>query len=601
MSEIGWAIRVNTVMTTSVAPTSQHPAVPVSPTRQWSRTLAVSAVLTAIGAFAFGPLWERYPGVASGSILFTAMFSCAGVILWDEPGHRRTAVLLILGGQFWAVGWSEQWRVGPLPFFSGISSYLAMSLAAWALFRYPDAALMTRFERVFLAVLGLAAVGGITAEVVTMRPEWSDYPPDSWWITLSDSMTLHDRIGAGVRRVQLVVVALFLLLWVLRIRRMRGLDRDLVAPMAFASPVIAVAVGAVPVAKLLGLEGRAMDQVYAVQPAVLAVIPLAFLISVVRRRLADHAVITLLGQVQRRPTPMAVQEALRTALRDATLRVRYWAPELNTHVDVTGEPAGPPPAGSDRLLLPVATTSGEPLAVIDTDPVLRRHPNVVANALAAGGLALENAQLQAAVLARLSQVRALRMQAVQAGVAERRRVERNLHDGAQQRLLALRLVLAASDSPELTDAARSRLRRMNQEIALALNELRDLARGIHPAVLSQAGLSAAIEAVAQQQPALVDSSLPGGRFPAATEETAYYLICAALKGAGQAARVSIRGHETDGVLTIEVQDDARRPAQLRLDAELPGMLDRVRALGGDIMFSTLSRGGSLMVAAIPCA
>jgi signal transduction histidine kinase len=208
--------------------------------------------------------------------------------------------------------------------------------------------------------------------------------------------------------------------------------------------------------------------------------------------------------------------------------------------------------------------------------------------------------LQAAVLARLSQVRALRMQAVQAGVAERRRVERNLHDGAQQRLLALRLVLAASDSPELTDAARGRLRGMNQEIALALSELRDLARGIHPAVLSQAGLSAAIEAVAQQQPGLIEASLPGGRFPAATEETAYYLICAALKGTGRAARVSIRGHERDGVLTIEVQDDARRPAEFRLDAELPGMLDRVRALGGDIMFSTLSRGGSLMVAAIPC-
>nr|WP_269329307.1 histidine kinase [Kineosporia babensis] len=194
------------------------------------------------------------------------------------------------------------------------------------------------------------------------------------------------------------------------------------------------------------------------------------------------------------------------------------------------------------------------------------------------------------------------MQAVQAGVAERRRVERDLHDGAQQRLLALRLVLAASDRPQLSEAARERLRQMNQEIALALNELRDLARGIHPAVLSQAGLSAAIDAVADQQPIEVEASLPTGRFPAATEETAYYLICAALKTAEApgASRVIIRGHERDGVLTIEVEQDSRRPAGSRLESELPGMLDRVRALGGDIMFSTLSRGGSLMVAAIPC-
>ncbi|MBT0767567.1 hypothetical protein KIH74_01440 [Kineosporia sp. J2-2] len=595
--------------TTSIAQTSQQLPVPLSPSRQWSRTFAVTGALTALGALLFGPLWHEYPQVASGSILFTAMFSCAGVILWDEAGHRRTAVLLILAGQFWALGWSEEWAFGPMPLVSGISSYVALSLAAWALFRYPDPALMTRLERIFLALLALAAIGGIVAEDLTMEPEWKDYAPDSWWLTLSSDHALHDRIAESVRTAQLVVIAVFVLMWIVRIRRTRGLDRELLAPMAVASPLIAVAVAAVPVAKLLGLTGGAMDRVYALQPAVLAVIPLTFLISVVRRRLADHAVLTLVQQVQRRPTPEAVQTALRTALRDATLRVRYWAPDLNTHVDVTGAPAGPPgPDGpdGDRLVLPVTAPSGGPLAVIDADAGLRRHPQVVANALAASGLALENAQLQAAVLGRLSQVRALRMQAVQAGVAERRRVERNLHDSAQQRLLALRLVLAASDSPELGTGARDRLHEMSSEIALALNELRDLARGIHPAVLSQAGLSAAIEAAAQKQPLLlVDATLPAGRFPAATEETAYYLICAALKGAAEqspaASRVSIRGHETDGVLTIEVEDDARRPAQLRLDAELPGMLDRVRALGGDIMFSTLSRGGSLMVAAIPCA
>ncbi|MCE0539992.1 histidine kinase [Kineosporia rhizophila] len=583
----------------SVAPTWQPGSAPVSPTRQWSRTLALTAVLTVVGALIFGPLWQRYPEVAAGSILFTAMFSGAGVILLDEPGHRRTAVLLILAGQFWALGWSEEWRFGPLPFLSGPASYLALSLAAWAMFRYPDPALMNRRERVFVRVLATVAVGGILAETLTARPQWRGFEADTWWLTVFADQEFNTALGHLLRPVQVLVIGVFLLLWIVRIRRMRGLDRELLTPMATASPVIAVAVGAVPVAKLLGFTEQTMDRVYALQPAVLAVIPLAFLISVVRRRLADNAVLTLIQLLQRRPTPEAVQTALRTALRDATLRVRYWAPELNTHVDVTGAPAGPP-ADADRLVLPVTAPTGGPLAVIDADPALSRHPLVLSNALAASGLALENAQLQAAVLGRLSQVRALRMQAVQAGVAERRRVERDLHDGAQQRLLALRLVLAASDHPGLPGPARERLRRMNHEIALALNELRDLARGIHPAVLSQAGLSAAVGAVADQQSVAVEASLPAGRFPAATEETAYYLICAALKGAADVSRVSIRGHEADGVLTIEVEDEARRPAQLRLDAELPGMLDRVRALGGDVMISTLARGGSLMVAAIPC-
>ncbi|MDP9825830.1 sensor histidine kinase [Kineosporia succinea] len=591
--------------TTSLAPTSQQRPPPLSPSRQWSHTLAVTGALTLLGAFVFGPLWREYPEVAAGSILFTAMFSGAGAILWSEPGHRRTAVLLVLAGQFWALGWSEEWRVSPFPLVSGISSYVALSLAVWAMFRYPDPALMNRVERVFVRVLAVTVIGGILAETVTMRPEWKDYDPGTLWITLHADRALHDAIGEVMQTVQVLLVAGFLLLWMVRIRRMRGLDRELLAPMALAAPAAGLAAAAVPVARLFGLSGTRMDTVYAFQPAVLAVVPLAFLVSVVRRRLADNAVLTLIQQVQRRPTPEAVQTALRTALRDATLRVRYWAPDLNAYVDVTGTPIDEPvdQSGGDRLELVVTAPAGGPLAVIDADAVLRRHPHVVSNALAASGLALENAQLQAAVLGRLSQVRQVRMQAVQAGVAERRRVERDLHDGAQQRLLALRLVLAASDSPDLSDSSRERLRSMSHQIALALNELRDLARGIHPAVLSQAGLSAAIEAMAQQQPLVVDADLPAGRFPAATEETAYYLICAALKGAAEqsGARVSIRGHETDGVLTIEVEDDGRRPAQMRLDAELPGMLDRVRALGGDIMFSTLSRGGSLMVAAIPCA
>jgi signal transduction histidine kinase len=235
--------------------------------------------------------------------------------------------------------------------------------------------------------------------------------------------------------------------------------------------------------------------------------------------------------------------------------------------------------------------------------VLRRHAQLVVGALSAASLALENAQLQAAVLAQLAQVRAARQQAVAAGVAERRRLERDLHDGAQQRLLALRLALAAADDASFDASTRDYLHRMSREIGTALAELRDLARGIHPAVLSQAGLSAAIEALVERHPGSVEASLPTGRFPAVTEETAYFVICEALENATEYAtadRVSIRGHENDGVLTIEVEDHGRQRTDLRLGTGLNGLIDRVRALGGDILFSELSNNGSLMVAAIPC-
>ncbi|GLY31553.1 hypothetical protein Kisp02_49180 [Kineosporia sp. NBRC 101731] len=591
------------VSSASLVVTAPSPSVPPSGTRQWSRTFASTLALSLLGAVFMGPLWQEYPVVAFGSLLFGAMLTCAGVILWEEPGHRRAAVLLVAAALLWALGWSEEWAFGPLPLLSGLSSFLALSLAVWAMFRYPDPTLMNRAERVFVASLAFVLVGGILAQDLTMRPEWKDYDPGTWWVTLYADRGLNDAVIRVASAGQLVLAVLFTVLWMVRIRRMRGLDRQLLAPMALAAPATTLAAVIVPVAQLLEVHGDWKDYTFALQATLFALVPMAFLASVVRRRLADQAVLSLIRQVQRHPTPEAVENALREALLDESLHVRYWAPELNTYVDTTGAPDGSTPIDEKRLLLPVASASGAALAVIDTDPALRRHPNLVANAVAASGLALENAQLQAAVLGRLSQVRSNRMQAVRAGAAERRRIERDLHDGAQQRLLALKLFLAASDSNDLTETSRERLKGISQEISRALDELRDLARGIHPALLSQAGLGAAVEAVAQRQPGPVDVALPSARFPAATEETAYTLICAVLTAAreptGKQARLEIRGHESEGVLIIEIEDDDARPAQLRLGAELPGMIDQVRALGGDVMFSALGHGGSLMVAAVP--
>jgi signal transduction histidine kinase len=593
---------VTLMSSTSLVVTSHLPSAPPSATRQWSRTFAATFALTALGALIMGPLWQGYPVVATGSLLFGAMLTAAGVILWDEPGHRGTGALLIGAALFWSLGWSEEWGFGPMPLLSSFASFVALSLAVWAMFRYPDPALMTGVERTFVLMLTVVLIAGVFAQDATEPPEWEDYAPGTWWITIHPDRGLNDTIIRVASTGHLILATLFSVLLLIRIRRMRGLDRQMLAPLALVAPIATLAGIIVPLAALLGLHGTLRDAGFAAQSGLFALVPIAFLASVIRRRLADNAVLTMIRQVQGRPTPEAVQTALRLALLDDSLQVRYWAPELNAYVDIAGEPNAEP--DQRRLLLPVASATGTALAVIDTDPALRRHRNVVTNAVAASGLALENAQLQAVVRARLGQVRAVRMQAVQAGTAERRRVERDLHDGAQQRLLALKLFLAASDSPKLSARARQHLRSISREISLALDELRDLARGIHPAVLSQAGLGAAVEAVAQRQPVPVEVRLPSDRYPAATEETAYALICAVLDAAEPATdgrvRVEIRGHEADGVLTIEIEDDAPHPAQLRLGAELPGMLDRVRALGGDIMFSALSRGGSLMVAAIPC-
>jgi signal transduction histidine kinase len=364
--------------------------------------------------------------------------------------------------------------------------------------------------------------------------------------------------------------------------------------------VAAVVSAAVPIAQLAGLPYRLLYTAYSVETGSLVAVPVAFLIAVVRRQLANTAVLELLRAVQHRPTPEAVQQSLRSALGDPSLRVGYWAPELRSYVDVGGLRIETLPDPALRLVVPISSGSGGRLAVIDTEPSLRRHPELVTSAVSASGLALENAQLQASVRAQLEQVRASRLRVIEAGVVERRRLERDLHDGAQQRLLALRLALVAADDGSLPPSEQVFLRAMGQEVAVTLAELRDLARGIHPAVLSQAGLSAAVEAMVERQSLMVDPQLPDRRFPPAIEATAYFIICEALDNAARhavATQVRIRGHAAEGMLTIEVEDDGQGGAKVRIGAGISGL---IRALGGDLMISSPPGRGTLLVAAIPC-
>ncbi|HVI36207.1 MAG TPA: histidine kinase [Gaiellales bacterium] len=231
--------------------------------------------------------------------------------------------------------------------------------------------------------------------------------------------------------------------------------------------------------------------------------------------------------------------------------------------------------------MPVRDSDGERLVLVLADPALRRHGRLVTAAVSAVALALANARLQAGIRAQLEQIRAAGARILEVGLAERRRLERDLHDGAQQRLLALTMQLGAlrrsaadERTRQLVDAARADLRS-------AVQDLRDLARGLHPAVLSDAGLRPALESVAQRLPIPVRLDVPDGRWDAA----AYFLVCEALtnvvKHAGAThARVVVR--DGGDRLCVEVTDDGAGGAERGLGGGLAGLRDRIRVLGGDL-------------------
>jgi signal transduction histidine kinase len=223
-------------------------------------------------------------------------------------------------------------------------------------------------------------------------------------------------------------------------------------------------------------------------------------------------------------------------------------------------------------------------------------------------LEAENERLDAELRARVEELRASRQRIVEAGVAERRRLERDLHDGAQQRLvsLALALRMARAKLPGAPTAAAELLDGASEELELALAELRELARGIHPAVLSDRGLGAALEALAGRAPLPVELSHGDAveGMPDAVESAAYFVVAEALTNVAKyaeasSARVSVV--RANGSVEVAVADDGVGGADPELGSGLRGLADRLSALDGELTVESAPGTGTTVRARIPCA
>lgn len=226
---------------------------------------------------------------------------------------------------------------------------------------------------------------------------------------------------------------------------------------------------------------------------------------------------------------------------------------------------------------------------------------------AAAGLALENERLHAEVLARLEEVRASRARIVEAGDAARKRVERNLHDGAQQRLVSLSLAIGMARSKLGTGAvsdAEDLLGQASQEATCAIKELRELARGLHPAILSEVGLVAAVQSVAERSPVPVEvRASTNGPLCDSVEATAYYVVAESLTNVAKYARASsvqVRIEHCGDRLRVEVADDGTGGAELRPGSGLEGLADRVAVLEGHLEVHSSPGAGTRIRADLPC-
>jgi signal transduction histidine kinase len=379
------------------------------------------------------------------------------------------------------------------------------------------------------------------------------------------------------------------------LRRSVGLLVD-----AFAVALVMIAV--LLVAGVLSAPGFLAIQ--RVTLGVLGLAPIAFLVGLLGARLARAGVGELVVELGTGHADL--RALLARALRDPSLSLLYWLPQYRTWADADGR-AAELPAEEPRRAVTLIDRDGEHVAAVLHDAALAEEAELLAAVTAAAGMALDNARLRAELHARLDELQGSRMRVLEAGQRERRRLERDLHDGAQQRLVAVSLDLGRLEAHlDADSAARAAVARVKREVATSLKELRDIARGLYPAVLSGHGLGVALESLTALAAVPVRLTVRTGaedRLTEAVEVAAYYVVCESLANIAKHARASSAtvdvAREGTGVV-VEVVDDGVGGADTERGTGLRGLADRVEALGGRLRVWTPAGGGTRVRAELPC-
>ena len=407
----------------------------------------------------------------------------------------------------------------------------------------------------------------------------------------------------GIDQLLAVVVlgAAVTIIW-RRLRAATPPQRRTLAPVLWSGAIMIVALGFQLGSQVVG-SSTASDIIGALGGLAFASIPYAFLGVLVRSRMSRAAAVEdLVARLTQAPGPGRLRDALAEALGDDTVSVAYWLPDSQRYVDGHGQPVELPEPGGERVAT-VVEHDGEPVAAIVHDAAVSEE---VSAAGAAAALALENERLEAELRARLEDLRTSRTRAVEASLVERRRLERDLHDGAQQRLVALslQLQLARTRLPADPDAAAEMLDAAGVELRQALEELRELARGIHPAILTDRGLDAALEALVARAPVPVEvCAIPEERLPSAVEAAAYFVVAESLTNVAkyaQAGHATVRVERRNGSAVVEVSDDGVGGADPARGSGLTGLADRLSAMDGRLRVVSPAGEGTIVTAEIPC-
>ena len=560
--------------------------------------------------FASDPL-ASITDAATGWILVAA-----GLVTWSRRPDGRTGPWLVVAGYLWYVG--DLYFVFPtisiVPLLSfGLRGAYDIVLAA-ALLAFPGSRLSRRIHRVAIGAVAVTWTARALAFLATARPGYA-YPDNG-----TPNPFLLVGNGAIARNLDLDLTLLkgvaILLVGVLAVARLRGApgpSRRVLVPVVAGGLVWAAMTFLIDSAQLVDANwhvqllpwGRA--DWWPIPEYLLrgSAAPLGFLAGALLLRTARSAVVDLVRGFEASPLRTELEPSLRRALGDATLRVIYPDPSGTGWVDASGAPTSRAELAPGLAATPIVS-NGATRAMILHDVGLLEDPGLVSAIAATVRLAIDNEQLAVALEAQLEETQASRRRIVEAGDIERQRIERDLHDGAQQRLVSLAISLRML-SESLGDSAskeiRDELAAASGELRDAIEELRELAHGLDPAILRESGLGPAIRSLAERSPTPTTLELDvDRRLPRAIEVTAYFVVAEALANCAKhaaASAVTVRARANGESLLVEVVDDGVGGAATDLGSGLRGLADRVAAAGGRFDVTSATGGGTRIAAELP--
>ena len=539
----------------------------------------------------------------------------AGIVAMERRPRGRSGPLLILAGYLWYVG--DLFFVFPdasiLPLLSFAFRGYYDLVFAFLLLSFPAGRLQTRVQRLAMAGMAAIYVARSVWFLISAAPG-SAYPDNG----VANPFLLIPRggpieIDVSLLVLQAVAIVVVAILAIVRWRRASPPTRRVVAPVLVGGLTWAAMSVLFKLGPFVGVFFHARfppweDADWWALPDYLlrgAAAPIGFLVGALLLRQARVAVVDLISGIADQPAREHLEQSLRRVLRDPSLTVLYANGE--EWIDAEGRRAGHPAQDEQRASTQIES-DGKVVATILHDPSLLEDPGLVAAVAATARLAIDNERLSAELEEQLEEVRASRVRLVEASDAERRRIERDLHDGAQQRLVSIALslrMLGDSLGPDASAEVVGEIDAASTELRAAIGELRELARGLDPPLLREAGLKPAIEALAERMrlPVRVDVSI-AGRLPRSVETTCYFVVAEALanvtKHAG-ARQVVVHVWLADAVLHADISDDGKGGADPEAGTGLRGLADRVAAVGGSLNLTDIVGGGTRLEAEIPCA